>query len=171
MYTLIIGLLIFIDCQVGRPLNWQNKQPAMDCQSVIADTLTQSFILIVKCLHLSSKMQQISSIRENNHFCYYHRPQTTQYNNIISDLTRCLVIIPKWAGLAPWCCVNECFFVWLGGHVWKKGLRLPPRHLAPTVNSVQNGPIGLRSASSFTGSANMLDCSIFQGWGDWSLVG
>lgn len=49
--------------------------------------------------------------REYNLFSYYHRPQTTQYNNIISDLTRCLVIIPKWAGLAPWCCVNECFFV------------------------------------------------------------
>lgn len=89
-------------------------------------------------------MQESNSLKEHNHFCHYHRPQTTQYASIISNLSRCLVIIPKWAGLAPWCCGNECFLVWLGGHVLEeRPLSAPRSSLALWMNSAQHGPICL----------------------------
>lgn len=44
--------------------------------------------------------------------------------------------------LAPWCCGNECFFVWLGGHVLEERPRSgAPRCLALRMNSAQHGPV------------------------------
>lgn len=101
-------------------------------------------------------MQESNSLREHNNFCQWCRPQTTQYARIISNLSRCLVIIPKWAGLAPWCCGNECFFVSLGGHVLEERPLSPPKKLGSRNElCTARTCVPPTFASSFTGASHV----------------
>lgn len=87
---------------------------------------------------------------------FYCRPQTCQHA-IISNLSRCLVIIPCWPLSAV---VMSVFSTDWVDMFWKKGFRLPPTRFPLRMNLAQHGP---PFALSFLGAPSMSHSSISKG--------